>query len=75
MMSKQIKAAKYMLDESKEDLQDISTDMADVTRDGIETTARAIKNGITTEKGMACKYCGNRIDRDSSFCKHCGKEQ
>ena len=75
MMSKQIKAAKYMMDESKEDLQDISTNMANATKDGIETTTRAIKKGITNEEKTTCKYCGNGIDKDSSFCKHCGKEQ
>lgn len=100
MMSRQIKAAKYMLDESKNDLTDmietggdifvnasknildehesnlknIVTKSADVTKDGIETTVRAIKDGITKDK-VFCKHCGNSIDDDSKFCKHCGKEQ
>ena len=75
MMSKQIKAAKYMMDESKEDLRDISTNMADVTKDGIETTVRAIKKGITEDEDIHCKHCGSKIDNDSKFCKNCGKEQ
>ena len=75
MMSRQIKATKYMVDESKEDLQDISTNMADATKDGIETTVRAIKKGITEDEDMYCKHCGNKIDSDSKFCKNCGKEQ
>ena len=100
MMSRQIKATKYMLDESKNDLTDmietggdifvnasknildeheanlknIVTKSADVTKDGIETTVRAIKDGITKDK-VFCKHCGNSIDDDSKFCKHCGKEQ
>ena len=75
-MSRQIKATKYMVDESKEDLQDISTNMADATKDGIETTVRAIKKGIVDdEKDIYCKHCGNKIDSDSKFCKNCGKEQ
>ncbi len=75
MMSKQIKAAKYMMDESKDDIRDISTNMADATKDGIETTVRAIKKGITEDEDTYCKHCGSKIDNDSKFCKNCGKEQ
>ena len=39
MMSKQVKSMKYMMDESKDDIQNISTNMADATKGGIETTA------------------------------------
>ena len=24
---------------------------------------------------MYCKYCGSLIDKDSTFCSHCGKRQ
>ena len=75
MMSKQVKSMKYMMDESKEDIHSISTDMADATKDGIETTTRAIKKGFTEEDGIYCKHCGSKIDADSKFCKSCGKEQ
>ena len=75
-MSRQIKVTKYMLDESKDDIRDISTNMADATKDGIETTVRAIKKGIVDdEEDIYCKHCGSRIDKDSKFCKSCGKEQ
>ncbi len=75
MMSKQVKATKYMVDESKGDIESISTNMADATKDGIETTTRAIKKGFTEEDSIYCKYCGAKIDKDSKFCKSCGKEQ
>lgn len=74
-MSNQIKAAKYMVDESKDDIKDISTNMADATKDGIEITTRAIKKGFTDNEYVYCKHCGSKIDIDSKFCKHCGKEQ
>lgn len=74
MMSRQIKATKYMIDESKEDLKSISDNMVYATKDGIKTTARAIKEGFT-EDNIYCKYCGSEIDNDSKFCKNCGKEQ
>ena len=74
MMSSQIKAAKYMMDESKEDLKSVSDDIAYATKSGIKTTARAIKEGLT-EDNIYCKHCGSEIDSDSKFCKKCGKEQ
>ncbi len=74
MMSRQIKAQKYMMDESKEDLKSISNDMAYATKDGIKTAAGAIKEGFT-QSNVFCKHCGIKIDEDSKFCKKCGKEQ
>ena len=74
MMSRQIKAQKYMMDDSKEDLKSISDDMAYATKDGIKTAARAIKEGFT-QSNVFCKHCGSEIDEDSKFCKKCGKEQ
>ena len=74
MMSRQIKAQKYMMDESKEDIKSISDDMAYATKDGIKTTVGAIKEGLT-QSNVFCKHCGCEIDEDSKFCKKCGKEQ
>ena len=75
MMSKQVKAMKYMVDESKDDLKSISTDVANATKEGIKTTTSAIKEGLTERQNSFCKYCGSNIDSDSKFCKKCGKEQ
>ena len=72
-MSSQVKAAKYMMDESKEDFKSISDDMAYATKDGVKTTVRAIKEGL--KDSAYCKHCGGEIDSDSKFCKKCGKEQ
>ena len=75
IMSKQIKATKYMMDDSKEDIKNIYTDMANATKDGIEITTRAIKKGFTEEENINCMHCGSKIDKDSKFCKNCGGEQ
>ena len=75
MMSRQIKAAKYMMDESKDDIRNISTNMADATKDGIEITTRAIKDGLIKDERVYCKHCGSLINKDSKFCKNCGGEQ
>ena len=73
-MSKQIKATKYMMDDSKDDIQDVSTNLAKATKDSIEITTRAMKKGFTDDC-IYCKHCGSSIDKDSKFCKKCGKEQ
>lgn len=100
VMSRQIKAAKYMVDESKdaltdlvtttsdvmvksrkkvlkeneEDLRDISNRTAYIHKDAVTTTAEAIKKGLSSD-GIYCKYCGDFIDKDSKFCKSCGRKQ
>ena len=74
MMSNQIKATKYMLDENEENLKDMATKSANISKEGIEITTRAIKDGLTKESKY-CKYCGEAIDEDSKYCKKCGKEQ
>lgn len=74
MLSTQMKSVKYMMDESKEDIESVSTDMANATKEGIKITANAIKEGFTG-KSIFCKHCGSKIDEDSKFCKVCGKEQ
>lgn len=74
MMSRQIKASKYMMDESVDDIKSISDNMAYANKDSIKTTARAIKEGFTKDT-IYCKHCGTSIDIDSKFCKSCGKEQ
>ena len=75
MMSNQVKAMKYMVDDSADDIESISNNMANATKGGVETTTRAIKNGFSSSSRVYCKHCGGTIDTDSHFCKHCGKEQ
>ena len=70
----QIKAQKYMLEENEEMLKDINRKTANISKDGVEITARAVKKGFSGET-IYCKHCGNSIDVDSRFCKTCGKEQ
>jgi len=74
MMSRQIKSAKYMLDQHEDTLKDLTKCQANIQKEGIEITARAIKEGLSGKKSY-CKHCGTQIDKDSKFCKECGKEQ
>ena len=74
MMSKQIKAAKHMMEESADDLKDITDSMAYATNGAFRKTARAVKEGFTGTS-IYCKNCGASIDSNSRFCNKCGKEQ
>ncbi|MBR6800558.1 MAG: hypothetical protein IKM61_02260 [Eubacteriaceae bacterium] len=73
MMSRDIRAKKYMMEESRDDMKDIADMSADAGKEAITTVVRAVKDGISEDK-IFCKYCGGEIDSDSIFCKHCGKD-
>lgn len=72
MLSSQVKSLKYMMDDSKDTLKNLTDDMTDITKDSVEATARAVKKGLTEEDGVACPHCDKKIDKDSKYCKYCG---
>ena len=72
-MSKNIKAAKHVVDENKDDIESISTNIAQAAAMATEIKARAIKKGLADNK-IFCKHCGQLIDADSTFCSKCGKQ-
>ena len=69
LLSRNIKATKYMMDESKDDIKSISDDLANATKGGIETTVRSIKKGITEDDGVYCKHCDAEISNDFKLIK------
>lgn len=73
-MSRQIKAAKYMMDESEEDLRQLATKSANIAKDGVKITSGAVKDGFSSWDNY-CKHCGATIDADSLYCKKCGRKQ
>ena len=73
LIGKQLEANKYMVDEHKDDIKSISDNVAEATKGGVKTTARAIKEGF--KDTVFCKHCGAEIEADSTFCKACGKKQ
>lgn len=71
-----VKTAKGVIDENEDDIRHVVNKSADISKDAITTTTRAIKKGFTEEEAdVYCKHCGASIDSDSTFCKACGKKQ
>lgn len=66
-----------IINQNEDALRNIATKQADIHKDAITTTVRAIKDGFTgdNEPTIYCKHCGATIDADSRYCKTCGKEQ
>lgn len=72
--SVEVNAEKEILDNNEEIMKDNVTRKANINKERIEITAKAIKEGLTNNK-VYCKYCGKLIDSDSKYCKVCGREQ
>ena len=70
-----VKTAKGVIDENEDDIRHVVSKSADISKDAITTTTRAIKKGLTEDDSIYCKHCGASIDADSTFCKDCGKKQ
>lgn len=68
-----IKTKKYIIDQNKEDLQDISSQTADIVSPAVTKVTKAVKDGV--EQSKFCKDCGAKIDEDAKFCPFCGKKQ
>jgi len=73
ILSRNIKAMKYAMDESSDDLKTINDIKANSEKDAITIKTKAFKKGFKDE--VYCKYCGYLIDSDSIYCKKCGKKQ
>ena len=80
IMKTSVKITKHMQEATKEDMKDIANTNAEIHADAMKSMASAAKAGLeenAKEKRQTkfCKYCGVVIDKDSRFCKDCGKEQ
>ncbi len=70
-----VKTKKYVLDQNKEDLQDISSMSGDIATPGVGKVAGAVKDVFDDKNSKFCKYCGEKIDNDAIYCDKCGKKQ
>ena len=67
-----VKSVKYIQSENKSDLQDIAGTNAEIGKEAVKISAKAVKEGLTEKE--YCKYCGQEIDVDSIYCNKCGKK-
>ncbi len=74
MMEKAIKMEKDLLDKHEDELKELQRKSANIEKEGIEIKAKALKDGLTNNNTLYCKYCGTSIDDDSIYCKKCGKK-
>ena len=68
-----IKATNNIINEYEDSLKETATKKANINKDAITITTKAIMEGINNS--IYCKYCGTNIDSDSLYCKKCGKKQ
>lgn len=74
-----IDTEKAILDKNEDTLRDNVTRKANINKEGIEITTKAIKDGLSSESDNKntkyCIECGKKIPTDAKFCLYCGKEQ
>lgn len=69
-----VQTKKHILDQNEDTLKDMATREANISKEGISVTAKAIKDGLTNEE-THCQYCQKPIKAGSKYCSYCGKEQ
>ena len=76
MQKGMIKLNKKIIEENKEDLQDLSTTQSEIMSEGVKNISKAAVEGVQEAKDTKyCMYCGKEINANSRFCQYCGKEQ
>lgn len=79
MMSRQMKAAKYMLDESKEDLKKIGDISIETRKSILDNNEDALREMVTKQADIAKKgieittrAIKDGFSKNVVYCKHCG---
>lgn len=74
-----IDTEKTILDKNEDTLRNNVIRKANINKEGIEITTKAIKDGLSSESENKntkfCIECGKKIPTDAKFCLYCGKEQ
>lgn len=74
-----IDTEKTILDKNEDTLRNNVIRKANINKEGIEITTKAIKDGLSSGKDNKntkfCIECGKKIPTDAKFCLYCGKEQ
>lgn len=75
-----IDTEKTILDKNEDTMRSNATRKANINKDSIEITTKAIKDGLTNsnvsnQNTKYCKECGKKIPNDAKFCAYCGEKQ
>lgn len=74
-----IDTEKTILDKNEDTLRNNVIRKANINKEGIEITTKAIKDGLSSgsenKNTKFCIECGKKIPTDAKFCLYCGKEQ
>lgn len=75
-----IDTEKTILDKNEDTMRSNATRKANINKDSIEITTKAIKDGLTNsnvsnQNTKYCKECGKKIPSDAKFCAYCGEKQ
>lgn len=75
-----IDTEKTILDKNEDTMRSNATRKANINKDSIEITTKAIKDGLTNgnvsnQSTKYCKECGKKIPSDAKFCAYCGEKQ
>ena len=74
-----IDTEKTILDKNEDTLRNNVIRKANINKEGIEITTKAIKDGLSSgsdnKNTKYCIECGKKIPTDAKFCLFCGKEQ
>lgn len=74
-----IDTEKTILDKNEDTLRKNVIRKANINKEGIEITTKAIKDGLSSgsenKNTKFCIECGKKIPTDAKFCLYCGKEQ
>lgn len=74
-----IDTEKTILDKNEDTLRNNVIRKANINKEGIEITTKAIKDGLSSgsdnKNTEYCIECGKKIPTDAKFCLYCGKEQ
>ena len=54
----------------KEEVEEMSPTMGNAAKE----IAKGVKEGLSDDSAIYCKYCGAKLDEDSKFCSKCGKQ-
>ena len=65
-----------MIDANKDNIQTVMRTITDANNTQSATTDNASQSAATPDgETMYCHNCGQKISKDSAYCKHCGAKQ